>query len=418
MKNYIFLKSFPFILLFINLAFAQNNPFSQSKFVPDISLIIDASYFHHNLKNHEYEELIIPGISHKHFNEDESHNHATVQKGFNFNYGELYISSIVDPFFDLTGVFHLSRSGFEIEEGYFITRKLPLGFQLKGGKFYSGFGKINEQHQHIWDFVDQPLVYKSFFGPEGLNEVGLQLNWIAPTNFFLNFGFEILEGENESSFGKTGFNTETITVEPIELPNLYIGYLKSSLDIDNFTGLLQLSGASGKSRLNHGIESTIDADAISANTKIFGISLTGKYLVDPIRSLTLQTEYLYRITQGNKYTRDSTGIQLYDLKKYQSGIYAQIIYKFAQRWRFGIRYEFLNNNSIKLDGIEKEQPSFLPRYSTMIDFNPTEFSRIRLQYSYDRSRYSFEEDIFAVKDIHQIMLQINLSIGAHGAHPF
>ncbi|RCK77650.1 MAG: Zinc-regulated TonB-dependent outer membrane receptor [Ignavibacteriae bacterium] len=427
MKPYSLSLLIIFIILFDNYTITQEqtvkeNPFSQSKFVPDISFIIDASYLYHNIKNHEFEELQIPGISSLHSNATETHNHThiTNQKGFNLNYGELYISATADPFFDLTGILHLSKSGLEIEEGYFVTRKLPLGFQLKGGKFYSGFGKINEQHPHIWDFVEQPLIFNSFFGSEGLNETGVQLNWIAPTKFFLSTGVEVFQGENEPSFGTQGFSIGSNEIEAIEHPNLLTGFISTSLDIDDFTGLLKFSIASGKKREvhTHYSETEHEENAISAKTNIFGISITGKYLIDPIKSLSFQTEYLYRTVKGNKYSYDSTAATVYDLERNQSGLYSQIVYKFAKRWRFGARYEFLENNFLRLNNISEKLPSYLPRYSAMIDFNPTEFSRIRFQYTYDRSRYLLEDLNYSIKAIHQITLQINLSIGAHGAHPF
>jgi hypothetical protein len=48
------------------------------------------------------------------------------------------------------------------------------------------------------------------------------------------------------------------------------------------------------------------------------------------------------------------------------------------------------------------------------DFAPSEFTRLRLQYRYDHSRFLAEER----RPFHEISLALNLSIGAHGAHPF
>ena len=46
----------------------------------------------------------------------------------------------------------------------------------------------------------------------------------------------------------------------------------------------------------------------------------------------------------------------------------------------------------------------------MADWNPSEFSRIRLQYNYDKSQQDVTD--------HQIFLQYIFSLGAHGAHKF
>ena len=50
------------------------------------------------------------------------------------------------------------------------------------------------------------------------------------------------------------------------------------------------------------------------------------------------------------------------------------------------------------------------RHTAMLDWSPTEFSRLRLQFASDKSR-------FGVTD-HQALLQYIFSLGAHGAHKF
>ena len=50
------------------------------------------------------------------------------------------------------------------------------------------------------------------------------------------------------------------------------------------------------------------------------------------------------------------------------------------------------------------------RLTAMFDWNPSEFSRLRLQYAWDRARLSEHDQ--------QLMLQYLYSIGAHGAHKF
>ena len=72
----------------------------------------------------------------------------------------------------------------EVEEAFFQTLALGRGFTLKGGRFLSGIGYQNEIHQHAWDFQDAPLAYKAFLGGK-LNDDGIQLRWLAPTELFL-----------------------------------------------------------------------------------------------------------------------------------------------------------------------------------------------------------------------------------------
>ena len=67
----------------------------------------------------------------------------------------------------------------------------------KVGRFFSGFGYLNEVHAHAWDFVDQPLVYQAMFGGQ-LRQEGVQVKWLAPTDLFLEFGAETGNGERLS----------------------------------------------------------------------------------------------------------------------------------------------------------------------------------------------------------------------------
>ena len=105
-----------------------------------------------------------------------------------------------------------------------------------------------------------------------------------------------------------------------------------------------------------------------------------------------------------------------DYRSSESGWYLQGIYQFAKTWRLGLRTErlnpdqdefardFANADGTKVDG-------FTPRKTTMmLDFNPSEFTRLRLQLARDRSQLGPSDT--------QISLQYQMSLGAHGAHKY
>jgi hypothetical protein len=394
-----------------------SNPFSQAKFVPDIALIADFSAVGRNMKNAEYADLAVPGLLQARSLGE--HAGPNAKNGFNFNYAEMSLYSVVDPYFDLFAVFHLHQEGFEIEEAYINTRRLPSGFKVKAGKFLSSFGRINEQHAHYWDFADAPLVYRAFFGEENLNEIGARLTWLAPTSFYLMFGGEILAGENEASFGVEGFQDASGAheIEDSEAPNLYVGYVKTSLEAKKLVALLGGSFAYGKRRMNDGVDQNIAENPEGfgeyGDTFIFGGDLTLKYLLGSYRYLSLQSEYLYRNMSGDRY--DNSGGMM-SLDKKQSGLYSQLVYRVSQCWRTGFRFDLLQKNMIKTDSERANLHENLPRYTAMLEYNPTEFSRIRLQYSHDRSGY-LDEGAFQ-KINNELILQFNITIGAHGAHSF
>lgn len=415
------------------------SPFSQVKFVPEISFILDFSYVNRNLDREVFEGLTVPG-----FMEGPAHNHgghghgpANSEKGFNLNYGELALKAAVDPYFDMLTIFHFTEDSVEIEEAYVTTRSLPWGLKLKLGKFLSGFGRLNEKHAHLWDFAEIPLVHRFFFGEEGLNEKGIQLSWLAPTDFYLAFGVESLQGTNENSFGTASFHLidadteEEIEMEDVPLPNLWTFYGKTSVDAgDNLVFLAGASFATGKTRID-GFEDEDAPSGFAGDTRIFGVDFTARYIIDSYRYISFQAEYLHRSMDGTRYDghgddhggddthedehgHDAPEVEGAAMEKKQSGLYAQLVYRFHRFWRFGARWDWLNRNRLTLDGETGDLSDNLNRYSFMLDFNPTEFSRIRLQYN--MNRYAFYEG--ERKNYNELVLQFNLSIGAHGAHTF
>ncbi|MDH4261726.1 MAG: hypothetical protein OEV78_01640 [Spirochaetia bacterium] len=386
----------------------QEKPAAFSKFIPDISLNADFSGAYRDLKQPTYDVLALPGYT------VSGDNQGTLNQksGFNFNYAELTLYSAVDPFFDLFTAFHLTEATFEIEEAYVRTLSLPFNIQLKAGKFFSSFGRLNEQHPHSWDFSDQPLVYFSFLGAEHLKEKGAQLTWLAPVSFYLMGGAEVLTGDNPMSFGVNGFSDPAAKhiVENGLFPELYIGYIKSSFDIENLVILLGVSGAQGSKRIDFGITNQ-DGYAVYGISRLLAADLTVKWLIDSYRYLSWQSEFLYRNTIGDEYFSSGTTAKLV---QNQSGFYSQIVFRFAQQWKAGIRYDLMQMNNVTANSQKNNLPENLPRYTVMIEFSPSEFSSFRLQYNHDRSMYNGLSPVVN----NQVTMDANFNIGTHGAHKF
>jgi hypothetical protein len=412
-------KILPFLILPM-LAFqayaqepAQNEPQKKqsqaaAKFLPDIYLNADFSGVYRNLGQGKFDSLEIPGFGESGFYAET----LNPLKGFNFNYAELGMYSAVDPFFDFSATFHLTVDSFEIEEAYARTLSLPANFQLKLGKFLSSFGRLNEVHAHAWDFSDQPLVNHAFFGPENLNEMGARLTWLLPLPFYLLIGAEVLTGNNDVSFGPDGFSdpAEINTISDGTYPDTYTAYIKSSFDIDDLVILLGVSGARGTIRADHGI-SDVDGFGVSGDSSLLGADITLKFLMDTTKYIAWQTEYIYRNIDGNMYTNAGTSETYY---ANQSGLYSQLVFQFYKGWKAGVRFDLLQKNKIYVGGADQDHPENLTRYSAMVEYSPSEFSRFRLQYNYDRSGYDGAD----MNENHQVAINANFNIGSHSAHSF
>ncbi|WP_294964927.1 hypothetical protein [Sulfurimonas sp.] len=394
----------------------EKRTFVQSKYIPDISLVMDTSYVSRDMSDDKVSEFEIPGVAEallgSHTHDGVAHTPYNASNGFNLNYAELVLSSSVDPFFTVDGVFHFSESNTEIEELYFTSTVLGYGTRLKGGKFNSNFGYINEQHHHSWDFADMPLVYEAFLGMHGLNEMGLQLQWIAPTDTYLMAGVEVLQGENSQMFGKDKIGDYTTQADA---PALFVGYLKTSFDIKDTTVLAGLSYARGSSRIDHTDDD--EAHALSAMSSIYGADLLIKHYFDSYSFVSWQSEVLNRTMQGTYYDVDSSGSMTDSsaLSKDQTGLYSQVIYGVNKSWRAGVRYDTIFQNDVTKSGTNVDNGNNFDKYSAMIEYHTSEFARFRLQYNHNHSLCDENGDR---QSFNTIMLQANLSIGAHAAHSF
>lgn len=338
-------------------------------------------------------------------------------RSFNLDESELTLSANVDPYF--YGNFTAAVEGdntISVEEAFFKTIALPAGLQLKGGRFFSGLGYLNEIHSHAWDFADQPLVYQAMFNSQYV-ENGLQLKWLAPTDMFMEFGAETGNGQNFPGTRLTGNGFNGVTLM------FHLGD-----DIGDSTswraGLSWLS-LQAEERVFTDVTAAGDdvTDAFSGDSKTWIADATLKWSPhgnSSRQSLKLQGEYMQR-TEDGTLAYDTTGqVQTGPYHSHQSGWYLQGVYQFLPRWRLGVRYDALDSGSMDIglvtagvlpaSDFQTLAPATPERLSTMIDWNPSEFSRLRLQYMWDHAR-AYTHD-------NQLVLQYLFSIGAHGAHKF
>ena len=339
------------------------------------------------------------------------------ERSFNLGESEVTFAASVDPYFSAALTVALSGEGeIGVEEAFARTTSLPAGFAVKGGRFFSGFGYLNEIHAHAWDFVDQPLVYQAFYGGQ-YGQDGVQVKWLAPTDLFLEFGAETGNGGEfpGTRLSRNGLNGATLFTHVGGDLGDSIGWRAglSWMDLDAEDRGYEDVNSAGNAVVNSftGSSETWIADA---TLKWTPASSTRR------QALKLQAEYMRRSEDGS-LAYDVEGAGLSDsYRGRQDGWYVQGVYQFNPRWRFGARYDELDSGSTRIglvqngDLLASDFPLLLPsspsRITTMIDFSPSEFSRLRAQYAWDDSRDA-ETD-------RQLFLQYIYALGAHGAHKF
>jgi hypothetical protein len=340
------------------------------------------------------------------------------ERSFNLGESELTLAASVDPYFSATLTAAITgEDEIEVEEAFFRTSSLPAGFTLKGGRFFSGFGYLNEVHAHAWDFADQPLAYQAFFGNQRSQD-GLQLKWVAPADLFLELGAETGNGDAfpGTRRSRNGLNGTTLFAHlGGDLGDSASWRLGASwIDLDAEDREYEDTDALGQPVLNSftGQSRTWVADAV------FKWAPDGN---SARRYLELQGEYMRREETGD-LAFDVENAALADTyHSTQSGWYLQSVYQFSPHWRAGLRYDSLDSGTPQIalvsSGVLPAEafPSLLvadpSRTTVMFDWNPSEFTRWRLQYAWDEARDDGDTD-------RQLQLQYLFGIGAHGAHKY
>jgi hypothetical protein len=389
---------------------ASSRPQSESALNPAVSVILNGVYTNLSRDPTTYRiNGLIPTMA----------DVAPPTRGFSLGESELAFISNIDHNFRGTLIASISpdNDAIGVEEGYIQTIGLSHGFTVKAGRFFSAIGYQNQIHAHAWDFTDQPLAMKAFLGGQ-LNEDGVQFRWVAPTALYWDIGTELGRGRafpaSLSNSGKNG-------AASLNFFTHLGGDIGESIAWQ--TGLSHL-------RTNPHDRRYDDADALG-NPITNSFSGTSRlWVIDGIlkwapngnptyNNFKLQGEYFHRKEDGS-LTFDTAGAALANaLSSRQSGWYAQGVYQFLPQWRAGYRYDQLSSGTVNLDtsasGLTAADFPILAGYkpkkhSVMVDWNPSEFSRIRLQFARDYSRMNEPDN--------QIFLQYIVSLGAHGAHKF
>lgn len=375
-------------------------PTRANTFNPEISLILSGTYASLSQDPEQYRITgFIPGGE-----------IGPGERSFSLGESELVIAANVDPYF--RGALTLAiapDNTLAVEEANIQTLGLGQGFTLKAGRFFSGIGYLNERHAHTWDFVDNPLAYQAFLGTQ-LGEDGVQLKWLAPTDTFLEFGAEIGRGANfpGAEGNRNGAGSGALFAHAggdIGASHSWragLSYLRSS-PRDRQYDETDLSGASV-------------TNSFTGTSNLWLADLVWKWAPEGNASrnyLQLQGEYFHRRESGD-LTYDTATTALTDVyRATQSGWYAQGVYQFLPRWRVGLRRDQLDSGSVDygLNNANLARPDYAPsKNSVMFDYNPSEFSRVRLQLAQDKSREGVTD--------RQIFLQYQMSLGAHGAHQY
>jgi len=335
------------------------------------------------------------------------------EQGFNLGESEIGISANIDPEYRGVATFALDPAGgISVENAFVQTTSLGNGLNLKFGRYFSGLGYLNEQHAHAWDFADQPLVYAALWENQ-LGEDGLQLKWLAPTGMFVEFGGEVGKGRGfpGTDRAKNGSGAGVLFT-----------HLGGDIGIEHSwragLSLHKTRRVDAESVDVPDLNGNLVTNLFSGDSQTVGMDFVWKYALNGNireRYLKVQSEYFRRKETGD-LTYDTAVTNVTDTYSVtQSGWYAQGVYQFIPHWRTGLRYDRLDPGVAQVGALNAgnvfSNYSYNPtRTSLMLDYSPSEFSRLRVQLAHDKSRQGLADN--------QFFMQYIMSLGAHGAHSY
>jgi hypothetical protein len=293
---------------------------------------------------------------------------------FLFKELELGLQSVVDPYARADIFISFSPEEVAVEEAYLTSLTLPGGLQVRAGKFFSPFGRLNQQHPHVWEFVDAPLAAHRLVADEVLSGPGVDVAWLAPLPWFAEFH---LAGQ---------------------------GVAPAEGDQERFTGLarlLQYFPLGDATTLGVGVSAARRDEASRGGFRDLGA--VDAYL----RWRPLHTRS-YVALQGELYGRKLRNVEGADTGTAGGG-YAQVFWRQGPYYGFGVRYDDAPVGP-EFGVAEDVAAGRERRYGAIAAWLPSEFQRIRLQVSYDRRPGG--------RDGIEGLLALEIGIGSHGAHPF
>jgi hypothetical protein len=287
---------------------------------------------------------------------------------FTFQEVELGLQAVVDPYFRADMFISFTPDGVDVEEAYATTLSLPASLQIRAGKFFTPFGRMNQQHPHVWEFIDPPLARGRLLAQDVLSGPGAVVSWLAPTPWFAQLELA----------------AQTIAPTDADTPEL-----------TGTARLLQYFSLGEASTLGVGLSAARRGEGQPGAFRDLG----GADVYYRFRPLDTRA---YLAVQGEVYLRKFRDVPGQS-SAVENGWWGQAFWRASAYLGAGARYEEAPAAGESAPGTER-------RLALVGNWYPSEFSRLGLQLSQDWLPQN--------RTGQEVLLRFEFGIGAHGAHPF
>lgn len=329
------------------------------------------------------------------------------RSNFELRSAELNFTASIDPFANLYAVINATSDEVELEEAAFITTSLPANMTVRGGRFFANFGRLPHWHPHEYPVVEGFKSIEDFVGGESRAD-GAELLHLFKTPFFLqgtlgaynkmgaeNERLEQTDGNGDGQTGGRGAEAMT-----------YLGRMLSYVPVTDLIGI-DIGASYSLTPKQYYIEGA-RVDDMNTQRHLLGTDITFRYEptgAGQVGRLLWGTELFRnderRLVEEDVDT-DADGIPDSTVNTYPRkvalGGYTYVDYRFARRWSTGGFFDYSENLT---DRAQNEK-----HMGAMINFLPSEFQRIRLQYSQARDNRGSPIN-------HQVFVQWFGTVGTH-----
>jgi hypothetical protein len=331
--------------------------------------------------------------------------HDPRRRGLTVQQAEIQLNGTIDQWFTAQGVLvtFLDSEGetvVELEEAYLQTTDLPHRFQAKVGHYFTEFGRLNPLHPHAWDWQSQPVILTRVFGAEGMRAPGARLSWLAPTDRYLEF---FVAGQNANGETMTSFASSDEAYAERPVGGRFFGRMDNDPRSGNdmvWSGRVATTFELDEdSALGFGASVALGENATgdARDTVISGVDFA--YQWRPAQAqpgsafFRLQGEYIHRSFETAAQVDDedpgSPVLPAATLRDHGGYLYG--LFGWDNGFAAGLRCEYATGSGASYVGagaFDRNQDAFRAdrlRISPLVQYQFSQFSRMRLQYDYDDS---------------------------------
>ena len=304
------------------------------------------------------------------------------KSNFEFRSAEIGISAAIDPFGRAYGIINGTPDGVEVEEAAIVTTALPWNLTVKGGRFFADFGRLSTFHDHDLPFVNRPLVLDTYVGGESQAD-GVEVNWLVPIGHYLSL--------TAGMYNKVGAENDRVDNGV-------------SRDVSEFTYLVRAATSFSlhdEHSLDVGISDAYTPEVRIENKKrrnLAGLDFTYRYT--PLASAGYRGFVWGNELLLNHESRESSPGSGDFRKRNAFGMYSYVEARLSRRFYPGFLFEYVE---------DIDSPSRMTKqYSPYLTFWPSEFQRLRVQYTHTDGPGRSDDGFF---------LQWTAIIGSH-VHSF